>query len=205
MMDKVLQDIRMGIPVIIIDSHDRENEGDFMIAAEKADAALLSWMAFYGRGLMCLPCTADRLQRLDIPMMHSNKLDKFATPFANSIDAANGITTGMSIGDRLVTIRKFVDDTSLPTDFSQPGHLFPLRAHPQLLAGRRGHTEASVQLCILAGMKPVAVITEIMNVDGSMARVPDLKLFAYTWKLQIVTVDDIVKEVGNGQHRNASV
>ena len=126
-MQTIINDIKAGKPVIIVDSYDRENEGDLMLAAEMATPETLAFMAKYARGIMCLPCMADRLERLSIPMMQSNKLDKFVTPFANSIDAAEGVSTGVSVNDRMVTIQKFVSETSVPTDFAQPGHLFPLR------------------------------------------------------------------------------
>ena len=126
----VLNDIKSGKPIIIVDSYDRENEGDLMIAAEMATPETLAFMAKWGRGIMCIPCMSERLDRLSIPMMQSNKLDKFITPFANSIDASEGVSTGVSVNDRMITIEKFVSETSFPTDFAQPGHLFPLRARP---------------------------------------------------------------------------
>lgn len=189
----ILNDIRAGKPVIIVDSYDRENEGDLMLAAETATPETLAFMAKYARGIMCLPCTADRLERLSIPMMQSNKLDKFVTPFANSIDSAEGVSTGVSVEDRAVTIRKFVSETSVPTDFAQPGHLFPLRARPGLLQERQGHTESSVELCLLAGMKPVAIIIEVMNDDGSMARLPQLEELAKRFELNMISIDEIIE------------
>lgn len=192
-VQQAIDDIQSGKPVIIIDDHDRENEGDLMIAAEKATPEILSFMARYARGLMCLPCTADRLERLSIPMMQSNNLDKFATPFANSIDASQGISSGVSVHDRMATIEKFVSEVSVPTDFAQPGHLFPLRARPGLLQERQGHTESSIELCLLANVKPVAIIIEIMNDDGTMAKLPQLEEFAKTFDLNIVAINDIFK------------
>jgi 3,4-dihydroxy 2-butanone 4-phosphate synthase / GTP cyclohydrolase II len=189
----ILNDIKSGKPVIIVDSYDRENEGDIMIAAEMATPESLAFMARYARGIMCVPCIADRLDRLSIPMMQSNKLDKFVTPFANSIDAADGVSTGVSINDRLITIQKFVSETSVPTDFAQPGHLFPLRARPGLLKERQGHTESSVELCLLAGMKPVAIIIEVMNDDGSMARLPQLEELAKKFELNMISIDEIIE------------
>jgi 3,4-dihydroxy 2-butanone 4-phosphate synthase/GTP cyclohydrolase II len=200
----VLNDVRSGRPIIITDSNSREDEGDIMIAAEKATYETISFMALWGRGIMCLPCTSDRLEKLDIPMMYSNKLDKFTTPFANSIDAAHGISTGVSVSDRLQTIKLFVDDASKPEEFAQPGHLFPLRARLGLLEERQGHTESSVELCNLAGMKPVAVIIEVMLPTGEMARVPDLTKFCQHFGLKMISIDEII-EYKHGKHENASI
>lgn len=188
---KAIEDVQIGKPVIIVDNHDRENEGDLMIAAEHANADLLAFMARHARGLMCLPCTSERLERLGIPMMQSNNLDKFATPFANSIDASQNVASGVSVKDRMVTITKFVSETSVPEDFAQPGHLFPLRARAGLLLERQGHTESSIELCLLANTKPVAIIIEIMNEDGTMAKIPDLEEFAKKFDLNIVSIADI--------------
>lgn len=187
----ILEDVKAGKPIIIVDSYDRENEGDLMLAAETATPETLAFMAKYARGIMCLPCFDERLSRLAIPMMHSNKLDKFVTPFANSIDAAEGSSTGVSVIDRANTIKKFVSETSKPTDFAQPGHLFPLRARPGLLQERQGHTESSVELCLLAEMKPVAIIIEVMNDDGSMARLPQLEELAKKFELNMISIDEI--------------
>ena len=189
----VLNDIKSGKPIIIVDSYDRENEGDLMIAAEMATPETLAFMAKWGRGIMCIPCMSERLDRLSIPMMQSNKLDKFITPFANSIDASEGVSTGVSVNDRMITIQKFVSETSVPTDFAQPGHLFPLRARPGLLKERQGHTESSVELCILADVKPVAIIIEIMNDDGSMSRLPQLEELAKRFQLNIISIDEIIE------------
>jgi 3,4-dihydroxy 2-butanone 4-phosphate synthase/GTP cyclohydrolase II len=189
----VLGDIKSGKPIIIVDSYDRENEGDLMLAAEMASAETLAFMAKWGRGIMCLPCMADRLERLSIPMMQSNKLDKFVTPFANSIDASEGISTGVSVNDRMVTIKKFISEQSVPGDFAQPGHLFPLRARPGLLKERQGHTESSVELCLMAQVKPVAIIIEVMNDDGSMARLPQLEELARRFQLNMISIDEIIE------------
>lgn len=189
----VLSDIKAGKPVIIVDSYDRENEGDLMLAAEMVTPETLAFMAKWGRGIMCVPCLADRLERLSIPMMQTNKLDKFVTPFANSIDAAEGVSTGVSVTDRMVTIQKFVSEESVPGDFAQPGHLFPLRARPGLLKERQGHTESSVELCLMANVKPVAIIIEVMNDDGSMARLPQLEELAKRFQLNMISIDEIIE------------
>jgi 3,4-dihydroxy 2-butanone 4-phosphate synthase / GTP cyclohydrolase II len=196
MMDIILSDIRAGIPIIITDHPDREGEGDLMIAAQMATVESLAFFARHGRGLTCLPCKADRLDRLKIPMAHSNKLDKFITPFANSIDAANDISTGVSAADRKVTIDRFVSEESVPEDFAQPGHLFPLRAREGLLKERQGHTEASVVLCELAGLVPVAVIVEIMNDDGSMTKGKELVEYAWMHGLNSISIDEIIEYMG---------
>jgi 3,4-dihydroxy 2-butanone 4-phosphate synthase/GTP cyclohydrolase II len=191
--ETILNDIKAGKPILIVDSYDRENEGDIMVAADKATVENLAFMAKWGRGVMCLPCMADRLERLEIPMMHTNKLDKFSTPFANSIDSNGDASTGVSVQDRLVAIKKFVSESSVPTDFCQPGHLFPLRGRPNLLKERQGHTESSLELCISAGLPPVAIIIEVMNDDGSMARLPQLEELASKFNLNIISIDDIIE------------
>lgn len=191
----ILNDIKAGKPIIIVDSYDRENEGDIMLAAEMATPETLAFMARWGRGIMCVPCLGERLNRLAIPMMQSNNLDKFSTPFANSIDASQGISTGVSVNDRLVTLQKFVSDTSVATDFAQPGHLFPLRASEGLLKDRQGHTESSVELCLLAEVKPVAIIIEVMNDDGSMAQLPQLSQLAKQFELNMISIDEIIEHI----------
>lgn len=191
--DAIVEDINGGKPIIIVDSYDRENEGDLMIAAEKATTENLAFMAKWARGIMCLPCTQDRLDRLKIPMMHNNKLDKLATPFANSIDASTDVATGVSVADRLVAIRRFVSEESVPEDFAQPGHLFPLRGKPGLLKDRQGHTESSLELCLAANLKPIAIIIEVMNDNGTMARLPQLEELAKKFNLNIISIDDITK------------
>jgi 3,4-dihydroxy 2-butanone 4-phosphate synthase/GTP cyclohydrolase II len=201
----ILNDIKSGKPIIIVDSYDRENEGDLMISAEMATSETLAFMAKWGRGIMCLPCTADRLERLSIPMMQSNKLDKFVTPFANSIDASEGVSTGVSVDDRMVTIQKFISENSVPADFAQPGHLFPLRARPGLLQERQGHTESSVELCLLAGVKPVAIIIEVMNDDGSMARLPQLEELAKRFQLNMISIDEIIEHKYGKNIQHASL
>ena len=174
----ILNDIHMGKPIIIVDSYDRENEGDLMIAAEMATSETLAFIAKEARGIMCLPTAKYILDRLNIPMSPSNGADKFATPFTVSVDARHNITTGVSVHDRIETIKVMIDDDSKPEHLIYPGHMFPLRPKASLLKDRQGHTEASVQLCLLANLKPVAVISEIMNDDGTMARMPDLETYA---------------------------
>ena len=196
-IESILEDIRKGKPVIVVDDADRENEGDLVIAAEAATPATLAFCIQNGGGLMCLPCKADRLDNLKIPMMPTNGLDPLQTPFALSIDAVSGTTTGMSVQDRIKTISVFLDENSKPEDLHYPGHLFPLRAKEGLLASRRGHTESSIELMQLANLKPVAVIIEIMNEDGTMTSGEQMVKFAERHDLQIISVNEIYNEVYN--------
>jgi 3,4-dihydroxy 2-butanone 4-phosphate synthase/GTP cyclohydrolase II len=189
----VLEDIRNGKPIIVVDSYDRENEGDLMIAAEKATPETLAFIAKEARGIMCIPTPKVMLDRLGIPMSPSNNNDKFSTPFTVSIDARDGITTGVSVEDRMVTIGLVLDENTQPEQLAYPGHLFPLRPRPGLLKDRQGHTEASVQLAMMAGMKPVAIICEIMNDNGSMARIPDLIPYAEKWSLNMISIDEVIE------------
>lgn len=197
MNKEVLEDVRNGNPVIIIDDSDREDEGDLVISAEMANEVNLAFCMLRARGLMCLPCTRDRLEKLQIPMMPSNNRDVLQTPFACSIDAVAGTTTGMSVQDRLKTIAVLLNDNSKPEELSYPGHLFPLRAKDGLLTERRGHTESSVELVKLAGFKPVSVIIEMMNDDGTMKRGKQIFDFAATHGLNVVTIQEIYDEVYN--------
>jgi 3,4-dihydroxy 2-butanone 4-phosphate synthase/GTP cyclohydrolase II len=195
----ILSDIKEGKPIIVVDSYDRENEGDLMIAAEKATAKTLAFISKEARGIMCIPTPKFILDRLEIPMSPSNNNDKFSTPFTVSIDARDGITTGVSVEDRMVTIGLVLDENTKPEQLAYPGHLFPLRPRSGLLQDRQGHTEASVQLCLMAGMKPVAIICEIMNDDGSMSRIPDLEPYAEKWNLNMISIDEVIeysKEIG---------
>lgn len=191
-MEKALVDIKAGKPIIIVDSSDREDEGDLFCAAEKATAQTLAFIAKEARGIMCIPTAKFILDRLNIPMSPSNNHDKFSTPFAVSIDARHGVTTGVSVADRIETIKCVLNENTKPDDIAYPGHLFPLRPRQGLLNDRQGHTEASVQLCLLAELQPVAIISEIMNDDGSMSRFePDLSIFAKKWNLTTISIEMI--------------
>ncbi len=196
-LERVINDIKNGVPVIIIDDSDREDEGDLVLAAEVANEFNLAFCMNHGGGLMCLPCMPERLENLGIPMMPSNGLDPMATPFSVSIDATEGTTTGMSVQDRLKTISVLLDDNAWPHQLHYPGHMFPLRAKKTLLLERRGHTESSVELVKLAGFKPVSVIIEIMNDDGTMTKGEQLKNFAKTYNLNIITIQEIYDAVYN--------
>lgn len=198
-MDRIQQaitDIQNGIPVVLVDDFDREFEGDIVIAAEKANKWNLNFAMKHGRGLMCLPCLQDRLDRFEIPMSPTNKNDKYGTPFTVSIDAVKDTTTGMSVYDRLKTIETLLKDENCdPKDFSYPGHLFPLCAKPNLLKTRRGHTEGSIELMKMANMKSVAVIVEIMSDDGTMTKGEKLEDFAKTYNLTLISIDEIYNYV----------
>ncbi|MBI4586612.1 MAG: 3,4-dihydroxy-2-butanone-4-phosphate synthase [Planctomycetes bacterium] len=189
---EILEDIYQGKPIILVDAADREDEGDLVIAAEKADQENLAFMARYARGIMCIPCDGLILDRLNIPMMVERSNDRLQTPFTVSIDAARGISTGVPVADRLKTIQVLLDPNSKPSDLTRPGHLFPLRPHQMGLRGRQGHTESSIELMRLAGLKPVAVISEIMNDDGTMARGEPLLEFAAQFNLRIISIQDII-------------
>jgi 3,4-dihydroxy 2-butanone 4-phosphate synthase/GTP cyclohydrolase II len=191
----IIEDIKNGKPVIVVDDYDREFEGDVVIAGEKATEENLIFAMKHAKGLMCLPVLQKTCDRLDIPMMNRNNNDKYGTPFTVSIDAIEGTTTGMSVYDRLKTISVLVDDNSKPNDLAQPGHLFPLKANPDLLKGRRGHTEASLELVIAAGLKPIAVIVEVMNDDGTMTKGKQLDSYAKIYGLNIISVQEIYDAV----------
>ncbi len=191
-IDQAVTDIAQGRMVIVVDDEDRENEGDLVMAAEKASPEAINFMARYGRGLICLPLTGQRVDQLELPLMVGRPGDPMSTAFTVSIDAA-GAKTGISTHERALTIKKAVDPDCKPRDLVQPGHIFPLRARSGGVLRRPGHTEASVDLAQLAGLQPAAVICEIMNEDGSMARLPDLLVFARQHGLKIVTIADLVK------------
>jgi 3,4-dihydroxy-2-butanone 4-phosphate synthase len=179
----------------MVDDYDREFEGDIVFAAEKATEENLLFAMRHARGLMCLPCNQEKLDQLEIPMMNCNSMDKYGTPFATSIDAVEGATTGMSVGDRLATINTFCSDESKPSSLAQPGHLFPLRARPGLLSERRGHTEGCVEILRLAGMKEVGVIIEIMDEYGKMIKGDTLRQFAKIYNLTFVSIEELHDEV----------
>lgn len=193
---EIINDLRNGKPIIVVDDYDREFEGDIVISAEKANIYNLTFAMRHAKGLMCIPCLQETLSRLDIPMMRTNKKDKFGTPFTVSVDSVEG-TTGMSVQDRLKTISTFLNEDSKPDDLAQPGHLFPLRASQGLLKDRRGHTEASVELMFAAGLKPVAIIIEIMNDDGTMTKGSQLEHYAKVYNLNIISVQEIYDSVYN--------
>jgi 3,4-dihydroxy 2-butanone 4-phosphate synthase / GTP cyclohydrolase II len=191
-IEEALEDIRAGKMVILVDDEDRENEGDLTMAAEKVTPEAINFMARFGRGLICLSLTQERVEQLQLPMMVSQNTSAFKTAFTVSIEARKGVTTGISAADRAKTVLTAVADDSQPEDLVSPGHVFPLRARRGGVLVRTGQTEGSVDLARLAGLKPYAVICEIMKDDGTMARLPDLETFSQDHGLKIVTIRDLI-------------
>ncbi len=191
-IDEILEDIRAGKMVILMDDEDRENEGDLIMAASMVRPEDINFMARHGRGLICLPMTKERCEQLNLPLMSASPGAAFATNFTVSIEAAEGVTTGISAYDRAHTIRTAVRPDAQPRDLTQPGHIFPIMAKPGGVLSRAGHTEASVDLAMLAGMEPAAAIVEILNEDGSMARRPQLEEIALEHDLKIGTIADLI-------------
>jgi 3,4-dihydroxy 2-butanone 4-phosphate synthase/GTP cyclohydrolase II len=179
--------------VIVVDDADRENEGDLVMAGEKVTATAINFMAKNGRGLICVPATSDRLTQLGIDRMVVQNRESFRTDFQVSVDAAEGITTGISAADRARTIQVMADPTAVPADLVQPGHVFPLRAKPGGVLQRAGHTEAAVDLAHLAGCRPIGVICEIMDEDGTMMRLPKLRKFAKRHRLKVCSIEDLIQ------------
>lgn len=190
---EAIEEYRRGKFVIITDDEDRENEGDLTIAAQFVTPDVINFMAKYGRGLICTSLTEDRCDELKLPLMVDQNSSHFGTPFTIPVEARTGVTTGISAADRARTVQVLIDPTSRPEDLVRPGHMFPLRARKHGVLVRAGQTEASVDLCRLAGLYPAAVICEIMKADGEMARMPDLKRFARRHGLKIVTVNELIK------------
>jgi 3,4-dihydroxy 2-butanone 4-phosphate synthase/GTP cyclohydrolase II len=191
-IENAIAAIRAGQMVIVVDDEDRENEGDLTIAAEKVTPEAINFMARYGRGLICLAMTPERLDALEIPLMVTQNSSRFETAFCVSIEAKLGTTTGISAADRAATIRAAIDPSTKPADLVRPGHVFPLRARSAGVLARAGQTEAAVDLARLAGLHPSGVICEIMNKDGTMARVPQLSRFARRRNMPMVTVADLI-------------
>jgi len=191
-IDEAIEDIAKGRMVILVDDEDRENEGDLCMAAEKVTASAINFMAKYGRGLICLSLTPQRVDELQLPMMTDENTSQFGTAFTVSIEAKKGVTTGISAADRATTVLTAINPGTGPEDLARPGHVFPLRAKPGGVLQRAGQTEGSVDLARLAGLDPSGVICEIMSEDGTMARVPELLEFAKRHNLKIVTVKDLI-------------
>lgn len=192
-IEEAIEDIKLGKPVIIVDDEDRENEGDFFVAAEKATYEAIDMMTKYGKGLICTPLSQSYANRLFLEPMTANNTDAKCTAFTVSVDYKHGTTTGISVADRLLTIQKLADEKSKAEDFTRPGHIFPLIAKKGGVIEREGHTEASVDLCRLAGLAEVGVICEILKDDGTMARMRDLEIFAKEHNLKIITIEDLIK------------
>lgn len=190
---EAIEEIKKGNILIVVDDEDRENEGDFIMAAEKATPEAINFMAKYGRGLVCVPTTPKRLKELNLPLMVSNNTAPHSTAFTVSVDALKGTTTGISTFDRAITINAMADPDTKPEDLGRPGHIHPLQASPGGVLVRAGHTECVVDLCRLAGLKEVGVLCEILNDDGTMARVPQLKEVAKEFNLKFITISDLIK------------
>jgi len=191
-IEEVLEDLRQGKMIILVDDEDRENEGDLTMVAEKVTPEAINFMARYGRGLICLPMAPEIVERLRLPLMVYDNRSPFKTAFTISVEACTGVTTGISAADRAHTIQTAVKDDARPEDLIQPGHIFPLRARRGGVLFRTGQTEGAVDLARLAGMKPAGVICEIMNDDGTMARMPDLRKFSKKHGLKIATIADLI-------------
>ncbi|MFQ5791007.1 MAG: 3,4-dihydroxy-2-butanone-4-phosphate synthase, partial [Acidobacteriota bacterium] len=192
-VEEAVEDIRVGRIVIVVDDEDRENEGDLTIAAEKVTPQAINFMARYGRGLICMPMTGERLDELHIPLMVSDNTSSYGTAFCVSVEAKQGVSTGISAADRAQTVRACIDRRTKPGDLVRPGHMFPLRARPGGVLQRAGQTEAAVDLARIAGLFPAGVICEVMKDDGTMARVPDLAKFAAHHGLKMITVADLIR------------
>ena len=192
-IDEAIAAVREGQMIIVVDDEDRENEGDLTIAADKITPDAINFMAKHGRGLICLPMTGERLDELEIPMMVSENTSRFETAFAVPVEAKHVTSTGISAADRAATVRVAVDAATVPSDLARPGHMFPLRARGGGVLVRAGQTEAAVDLARLAGLYPAGVICEVMNDDGTMARVPDLAKFAKRHALLMITIADLIK------------
>jgi 3,4-dihydroxy 2-butanone 4-phosphate synthase/GTP cyclohydrolase II len=192
-IEEAIEDIRQGKVIIVVDDEDRENEGDFLAAAEKVTPEMINFMATHGRGLICAPLTESRCKELELRPMVSNNTDHMETAFTVSVDLkGNGVTTGISASDRAKTILSLIDNTTKPYDLARPGHIFPLVAKQGGVLRRTGHTEAAIDFARLAGFKPAGVIVEIMNEDGTMARLPQLVEVAKKFNLKLVSIEDLV-------------
>jgi len=192
-IEDAIEDIRQGKMLIVIDDEDRENEGDFIMAAEKITPEAINFMSKKGRGLICLSITGERCQELELDLMVGKNTALHETAFTVTIDAAEGTTTGISARDRFITVKKATDPSATPEDFARPGHIFPLRAADGGVLKRSGHTEASVDLPRLAGIFPAGVLCEILNDDGTMARMPQLEKVAERFGLKLITIQDLIK------------
>ncbi|MBY5462545.1 3,4-dihydroxy-2-butanone-4-phosphate synthase [Rhizobium leguminosarum] len=191
-IEDAISAIASGQMVVVVDDQNRENEGDIVVAADAVTPEAIAFMMTHARGLVCIAMEGERLDALDIPLMVPNNTESHKTAFTVSVDYLKGTTTGISAADRAATVRALVDDRAKPDEFARPGHIFPLRANPRGVLGRRGHTEAAVDLARLAGRVPAGVICEVANDDGTMSRLPELTLFAERHNLPLVTIEDLV-------------
>jgi 3,4-dihydroxy 2-butanone 4-phosphate synthase/GTP cyclohydrolase II len=191
--EQAIEEIKQGKMLIVIDDENRENEGDLIIAAEKVTPEHIAFMASYGRGLICVPITEERAKELDLPLMTTENTEAHRTAFTISVDAKKGTTTGISAQDRATTIKALIDPATKPSDLARPGHIFPIIARKGGVLVRAGHTEAAVDLATLAGLYPAGVICEILNDDGTCARLPQLIEFAKKWGLHIVSISSLIE------------
>ena len=192
-VDQAIKAVKAGQIIIIVDDEDRENEGDLMVAAEKATPEIVNFMTKHGRGLICMPLTKERLKDLHLPLMVRDNTAPYQTAFTVSIDSREGVTTGISAHDRAKTIQVAIDPKTKPSDLTRPGHIFPLEARGGGVLERAGQTEASVDIARMAGLKPAGVICEIMSEDGTMARMPQLEELSRTHDIPILTIADLIK------------
>lgn len=192
-IDEAIEDIKAGKLLIVVDDEDRENEGDFVAAAEMVTPEMINFMATHGRGLICAPITEERCKELELDMMVSKNTAVYETAFTVSVDAVGeGCTTGISAYDRFVTVKKLADPNTKPSELGRPGHIFPLKAHSRGVLRRAGHTEAAVDLARMAGFQPAGILVEILNEDGTMARLPQLLEIAEKFDLKIITIKDLI-------------
>lgn len=191
-VENALAALREGRGVMVLDDEDRENEGDMIFAAENMTVEQMALTIRHGSGIVCLCLTEERRQQLDLPMMVENNTSAYGTGFTVTIEAAEGVTTGVSAADRLTTVRAATADNAKPSDLHRPGHVFPLRAREGGVLTRGGHTEATIDLVTLAGLKPSGVLCELTNDDGSMARAPECVVFARQHNMAVVTIEDLV-------------
>lgn len=193
-IEEAIEDFKAGKIVIVVDDEDRENEGDFIIAAEKVTPEIINFMMSHGRGVLCAPMTEERCAELELPLQVADNTSQYETPFTVTVDLnGKGVTTGVSMYDRATTINALADPETKASDFGRPGHINPLRARSKGVLRRAGHTEASVDLCKLAGLQPVACLIEIINEDGTMARMPQLQVIAEKYGMRIITIADLIK------------
>ncbi|MBG6246560.1 3,4-dihydroxy-2-butanone-4-phosphate synthase [Candidatus Symbiopectobacterium sp. 'North America'] len=191
-VERALEALRQGVGVMVLDDEDRENEGDMVFAAENMTVEQMAMTIRYGSGIVCLCLTEERRRQLELPMMVEHNTSHYQTGFTVTIEAAEGVTTGVSASDRMTTVRDAIADDARASDLNRPGHVFPLRAQPGGVLTRGGHTEASVDLATLAGFKPAAVLCELTNDDGSMARGPEVIAFAKQHGMPVLTIEDLV-------------
>lgn len=191
-VERALEALRQGVGVMVLDDEDRENEGDMVFAAENMTVEQMAMTIRYGSGIVCLCLTEERRRQLELPMMVEHNTSHYQTGFTVTIEAAEGVTTGVSASDRMTTVRAAIADDARASDLNRPGHVFPLRAQPGGVMTRGGHTEASVDLVTLAGFKPAAVLCELTNDDGSMARAPEVIAFAKQHGMPVLTIEDLV-------------